>query len=234
MKITSAILLVLLLLSSLIAKEVEEFENPVIGSIASRPKRKSMPKAMMFSLMVPGLGDFYAGNRGTGKLLLGTEIAIWLGYLGFQYYGNIQTDAFMLFAHENAGANQGRKDEVYFDAVEVYRSSSEYNSYVYEDARLLYPDDPERQNEYVQDNGYFGLDAWEWQEQTKFREYRKMRIATRETYQRAVFMAGFAILNRLVAAVTSSRNVRNHNRRIEQMQWGIQLKPNGVGFTYRF
>lgn len=234
MKSSFAILLTLVLLSSLIGREVEEFENPVIGTMASRPKRKSMPKAMMYSLIVPGLGDFYAGNKGTGKLLLGTEIAIWLGYLGFQYYGNIQKDAFMLYAHENASANIGRTDEMYFDAVEVYRSSVEYNSYVYEDARLLYPNDADRQNQYVQENGYFNIDSWEWTENSTFREYRKMRIATRETYQRAVFMTGFAILNRLIAAVTSSRNVRNHNKRIEEMKWGIHLKPDGVGFTYRF
>jgi hypothetical protein len=61
-----------------------------------------------------------------------------------------------------------------------------------------------------------------------------MRIATRETYQRAVFMAGFAILNRLVAAVTSSRNVRSHNKRIEEMKWGIYLQPDKIGFTYQF
>jgi hypothetical protein len=234
MKPSVTILLICLLLSSLMGKEVEDFENPVIGAVASRPKRKSMPKAMMYSLMLPGWGDFYAGNRGTGKLLLGTEITIWIGYLGFQYYGNIQKDAYMLFAHQYAGANTGRSDELYFDAVEVYRSSSEYNSYVYEDARLLYPSDPAKQNQYVQENGYFGIDGWEWQENEPFREYRKMRIATRETYQRAVFMTGFAILNRLVAAITSSRNVRNHNKRIEEMKWGIHLKPQGVGFTYRF
>lgn len=234
MRSSITILFTLLLLSSLIGKEVEEFNDPVIGAIPSRPKRKSMPKAMMYSLILPGLGDFYAGNRGTGKVLLGTEIAIWLGYMGFQYYGGIQKDAYMLYAHEHADANRGRTDEPYFDAVEVYRSSIEYNSYVYEDARLLYPDDPARQNEYVNEHAYFAEDGWEWQQSTTFAEYRKMRIATRETYQRAVFMTGFAILNRLVGAITSSRNVRNHNKRIEEMKWGIHLKPQGVGFTYRF
>ncbi len=234
MKLTFAVLLIIFLFSSLMSKGVEEYENPIIGAIPSRPQRKSMPKAMMYSLIVPGLGDFYAGSKGTGKLLLGTEIAIWFGYLGFQYYGNIQKDAYILYAHEHAGANMERDEELYFDAVEVYRSSNEYNSYVYEDARLIYPNDPERQNQYVEDNGFFDLDSWEWQENAPFREYRKMRIATRETYQRAVFMTGFAILNRLVAAVTSSRNVRNHNKKIEEMKWGIHLKPHGVGFTYRF
>ncbi len=234
MRSSITMLFMLLLLSSLMGKEVEEFNDPVIGAIPSRPQRKSMPKAMMYSLVLPGLGDFYAGNRGTGKLLLGTEIGIWLGYLGFQYYGSIQKDAYMLFAHEHADANSGRNDEPYFDALEVYRSSDEYNSYIYEDARLLYPNDPESQNEYVEENGYFGQDGWQWHENTRFHEYRKMRIATRETYERAVFMTGFAILNRLIAAVTSSRNVRNHNKRIEEMKWGIHLKPDGVGFSYRF
>jgi hypothetical protein len=234
MKLSIAIMLLLLMFSFLAGREVEEFNNPVIGATATRPGRKSMPKAMMYSLMVPGLGDFYAGNRGTGKLLLGTEIAIWMGYLGFQYYGNIQKDSYMLFAHENAGSNIHREDELYYDAVEVYRSSDEYNTYVYEDARLLYPNNPDQQNTYVQENGFFGSNTWEWTQDTPFREYRKMRITTRETYQRAVFMTGFAILNRLVAAVTSARNVRNHNKRVEEMKWGIHMKPNGVGFTYRF
>ncbi|TET17449.1 MAG: hypothetical protein E3J78_07540 [Candidatus Cloacimonadota bacterium] len=223
-----------LLAISLSSKEIAEFEDPVLGSTFTKPPPKSMPKAMMFSLIVPGLGDFYAGNKGTGKVLMGTEIAIWLGYYGFQYYGNIQKDNYMLFAFESAGANHSRKDEEYYDAVEVYQSSEEYNTYIWEDARMLFPSDTDRQQQYVQEHGYFDSDTWHWTQDNKFRTYRKMRIATRETYQRAIFMTGFAILNRLAGAVTSSRNVRRYNKRIEEMQWGIQVKPDGIGFTYKF
>ena len=227
-------LLILFIAFSLFSKEVEELENTYVGSVLKRPQKKSMPKAMMYSIMLPGLGDFYAGNKGTGKVLLGTEVAIWLGYLGLQYYGNIQKDNYMLYSHENAGTNLTSKSEDYYDAAELYRTNEEYNEYIREDARLLYPDDPDLQNQYVQQNGYFGTNAWEWKENDSFKKYRKMRISTRETFQRATFMSGFAILNRLIAAITSSRNARNYNKKIEEMKWGIHIKPDGFGFTYKF
>lgn len=226
-------IIILFIATSLFPKEIEKLDA-VVGSGIIKPPKKSMPKAMMYSIMLPGWGNFYAGNKGTGKVLLGAEIAIWLGYFGFQYYGNIQKDDYMLYAHEKAGANFSRKGEDYYDAVEVHWTSEEYNRYVMEDARLLYPNDPELQNQYVQEHGYFGKDGWEWNGESVFMRYRRMRISTRETFQRASFMTGFAILNRLCAAITSSRNVRNYNKRIEEIKWGVEFLPNRVSVVYRF
>jgi hypothetical protein len=229
-----SIFFILIIGTALFGREVEEPEETFIGSVVSRPSKKSLPKAMMYSIILPGAGDLYAGNKGTAKLLLGAETAIWFSYFGFQYYGNIQKDSYMVFAHEKSGSNPSREDEEYYDAVELYRSSDEYNESVREDARIIYPNDPELQNQYVLSHGYFEEDSWQWPESEPFRDYRKMRISTRETFQRATFMTGFAILNRLVAAVTSSRNVRNHNKRVDEMKWGVDIRPDRFSIVYRF
>jgi len=218
---------------SLFSRETEKLDT-VVGDILTKPPKKSIPKAMMFSIILPGWGDIYAGNKGTGKVLIGTEIAIWLGYTGFQYYGNMQRDSYILYAHENAEANFSRKDEDYYDAIEVYKTSEDYNIYIREEARLLYPYDPELQNEYVQKYGYFGVNSWDWNKQNDLTRYRKLRISTRKTFQRAIFMTGFAILNRFCGAITSARNVNKYNKRIEELKWGIEFQPNRVNLVYRF
>lgn len=233
MKRTIITIFVFFIAASLFSKEWEKLGTGIGGAII-RPPKKSIPKAMMYSIMVPGWGDFYAGNKGTGKVLMGVEIGIWLGYFGFEYYGNIQKRNYILYAHENAETNFSRKEEDYYDAVEVYRTSEDYNTYIREEARDLYPDSPEMQNKYVQEHGYFGKDAWEWKQDDIFMRYRKLRISTRKTFQRALFMTGFAILNRFCAAVTSSRNVHKYNKRIEEMRWGVELQPNRVRIVYRF
>ena len=225
--------LILLIASFLISKDTEKLDA-TIGSFLTKPPKKSMPKAMMYSIMIPGWGDVYAGNKGTGKVLFTMEVAIWLGYFGFTYYGNIQKDNYMLYAHNKSGANLSRQNEEYYDAVEVYRTNEVYNAYVREDARLLYPDNPDLQNQYIQQYGYFGQDAWEWKANSAFMKYRKLRVNTRETFQKATFMTGFALLNRLCAAITSSRNVRNYNKRVEEMKWGIEFQPQRVNVVYRF
>lgn len=233
MKNIFAAMIILLIAASLFAKE-SEIPETTLGIPLEIPKKKSIPKAMMYSIMVPGWGDIYAGNKGTAKLLIGAEVTIWLAYFGFNYYGSIQKDNFMLYAHENAGSNLSKKEEDYYDAIEVYPNNSEYNEYIREEARDLYPDDPDKQNEYVMEYGYFGNNAWEWNNLSNHNKYRKLRVSTRQTYQRAVFMTGFAILNRLCGAVTSARSVRNHNNRVDEMKWTIQIQPNGVGIVYRF
>jgi|GEM_PF-3030293 len=224
---------IFLVATAIFSKEVEEFDAVTCSAIPKPPK-KSMPKTIMYSLMIPGWGDIYAGNKGTGKVLIGTEIAIWLGYFGFQYYGNIQKDNYMLYAHQNASANLTRTDEPYYDAIEVYRTSANYNTYIREEARNLYPDNPAMQEKYLLENGYFNDNEWSWSNEAKFMNYRRQRIETRETLQRAVFMTGFAILNRLCAVVTSSRNVHNYNKKLEEMRWGFEFQPDRINVVYRF
>jgi hypothetical protein len=233
MKKMCTTVIILLIAVSLFSKE-SGIPETTLGIPLKIPEKKSIPKAMMYSIMLPGWGDIYAGNRGTAKLLIGAEVTIWLAYFGFNYYGNIQKDNFMLYAHENAGSNLSIKLEDYYDAIEVYSSNQGYNEYIREEARTLYPDDPDKQNEYVMEYGYFNDNGWEWNNLSNHNTYRKLRVATRQTYQRAVFMTGFAILNRLCGAITSARSVRNHNNRVDEMKWGIQLQPQGIGIVYRF
>jgi len=232
-KIMVVAIIMFLTTTLLVSKETTE-PNTYLGSSWIKQEKKSIPKAMMYSIMVPGWGDIYAGNKGTGKLLLGAEIAIWFAYFGFQYYGNIQKKDYMQYAHSNANSNLARKNEEYYDAVEVYRTSDDYNTYIREEARDLYPDNPELQNKYFEENGYFGENEWQWNANESFMKYRHLRVTARETFQKAVFMTGFAILNRFCAAVTSSRNVNKHNKRIEEMRWGIEFQLNKVSLVYRF
>ena len=231
--LTAAIFLSLFIFNSAYSGNINRADMN-IGEPLSKPQKKSIPKAMMYSIMIPGWGDFYAGNRTTGKVLIATETAIWLSFFGFEYYGNIQKKDYMLFAHENADANLSRKEEDYYDAMEVYKTSEDYNTNIREQARDLYPDNPEMQKKYVEENGYFGADSWEWSKDNQFINYRKMRVSTRETFQRAMFMTGFAILNRFAAAITSARNVHTYNKKIDELQWGIQLYPNRINIVYRF
>jgi len=233
MKKILTIFILIFSVAALLSKEIEE-PNTYLGSTLFTQKKKSIPKAMMYSIMVPGWGDLYAGNKGTGKVLLGAEIAIWLGYFGLQYYGNIQRNDYIQYAHQNASSNLSRTDEDYYDAMEVYRTSDDYNTYIREEARNLYPDNPVLQDKYVEENGFFGKNEWFWSYNDTFMKYRHLRITARETFQKAVFMTGFAILNRFCAAVTSSRNVHNYNKRIEEMRWGIEFQPNSVNIVYRF
>jgi hypothetical protein len=48
---------------------------------------RSVTLAVLYSLLLPGMGELYAGNFSSGKYYLIADAGLWLGYGGFQYYG---------------------------------------------------------------------------------------------------------------------------------------------------
>ena len=114
-----------------------------------------------------------------------------------------------------------------FDAMEDYLSSDDYNLAVERDASWYYPDNLQKQAEYIKENGYFGDDAWEWDTLMNKTYYWKRRKSAREWKRRAQFMPGFAIINRIISVIDVVVFSKEEN-------FGLDTRPGRVGFYYRF
>jgi hypothetical protein len=179
------------------------------------------------SAAVPGLGELIQGEKNKARTFFILEGSIWLTYLGFNYFGNKMDHSARVFAIEHSGANPVNQDDRYFDAVEDYMSSEQYNIEVERNASLFYPDDPAMQQQYIQENGYFGDDAWEWDTLTSRTAFWEKRKSARENLRRASFMPGFAIINRIVSiidVVVFSQEDKIH----------FDTKPGRIGIYYKF
>jgi nucleoside phosphorylase len=162
--------------------------------------------AFLMSCAVPGWGEFYTGHPARGRAFMTAEAAIWVAWGGFTVQTGMREDDWREHAEVFAGVPGGASREYYQDIADYIRSEGydSYNEAVRDDARSLYPDDPAAQDAYFAENGYFGDDAWEWESEDRFREYRRLRMLAGESDRRAFYMTGLAVLNRAVSAIDSA------------------------------
>ncbi len=179
------------------------------------------------SLLVPGLGEAIQGQRVKARAFFTVEGSIWLSYFGFSYFSSKTDHSARAFAVEHAGANPNQTDDDYYNALEDYLCSDDYNLVVERDASWYYPDDPEKQSEYIKKNGYFAEDAWKWDAVTNKTHYWERRKSARTWKRRAQFMPGFAVINRIVSVIDVVVFSNQEN-------FGLDTRPGRIGFYYKF
>jgi hypothetical protein len=161
---------------------------------------KSLGKALMLSLVMPGAGQQYLGNTGRARMMYVSEAAVWTTFAGFRVQGRMREDRYKEMAKLYAGV-AGEMDDDYCLALAHYMSSEDYNIDVMREARLVYPYDRGMQLAYFEENGYFGDEAWAWKSQAVREDFKLTRTRSRGSYRRAVLTTGFAVLNRLVSMI---------------------------------
>lgn len=170
---------------------------------------KSLVKTVLFSVLVPGGGEYYLGNRGKAKFFFAAEVLTWITYFGFRTYGDWNKDDMIKFAADRAGADiEGRSDQ-FEDWVGFYSSIDQFNR----TGREADPDRP-----FLEDNA---SNHWRWQSDADRNTYRDMKNAYRENYRGSDFALGFAMVNRIVSVVDAVRDFRRLRRRVEDPLFGM-------------
>jgi hypothetical protein len=193
-----------------------EAKTAVIGSGGGTGfEHKNPMVALLLSCVVPGLGEIYAGETTRGRWFVASEAAIWTGYGAFRLQESMRRDDYEEYAQIFAGAPSSASDAYLSDMGDYIRSEGEdsYNESVRSDARSLYPDDLEAQEQYFLENRYFGDEAWDWGSKDTFLEYRHLRQEASRSERNAFYMTGLAVLNRAVSAIDSAWMARRHNAR---------------------
>ena len=164
--------------------------------------RKSMFKSVAFSLLVPGGGQYYVGNKKTAYYFFAAEALTWIGYTSFKVYSNWKEDDYIRYAAAHANARlEGRSDE-FVDLVAFYQDIYEYNSL----ARAFDPDRP-----YLDDTPE---NHWVWQSDAERQSFRDLKNRSREANRRAEFMIGVAVVDRIISVIDAVRATRKHNRQM--------------------
>jgi hypothetical protein len=197
-----------LLAGSITRQPLAGSENPLLmtalqnasgGKTLAVSGTKSVPKAFLLSLLLPGAGQFYAQAPGRGRLFAGTEVGILVGYFGFRWYGDWKKEDYQLYAAAHAGVDPRGKSDRYFEDVSLYTSMEEYNNQQLHDFRedaVLYS----------------GADFWEWDNDRSQREFDSLYRASSNAKDNAIIMTGLGLLNHLLSAVDAARTARAYNR----------------------
>jgi hypothetical protein len=172
---------------------------------------KSKAKALALSTLLPGAGQYYAGRKGRASFFFLMESAIWTSFIVFEVQGYLRKDNYIDYAELMAGVAAEGKPEDFYRALGRYMQSDpgpgSYNEDVRREARALYPDDKQKQDQYVQENGYFGENAWQWQSEEDRAYYRNLRKKSQLSFSRATYMLGVAVANRILSAMDATRSV---------------------------
>ncbi len=161
-------------------------------------KRKSPSKAFLLSMVLPGLGHYYAQDKNKAKYFGGTEATFWLGFLAFRTYGAWKKQDYKLFAAEHAGVNLEGKGDEFFEDLTFYDNRDEFNSLsrLFDGpSGIIYPED-----------SYW---SWQWDSRESRKNYREIRNQSKNAYHRALYFVGLAGLNRIVSSLSAVKAVKN-------------------------
>ncbi len=167
--------------------------------------RKSGVKAALYSVLLPGMGQYYCGHRKTARYFWAAEAASWLGYLAYRTYGGWKEDDYIQFGREKAGVQLADKPNWFVDYVSFYNNIDQYNQF----GRAIDRDRP-----YLENNSE---NYWFWTSPDDKNAFRDLKNRSREAYRRSDFMIGAMILNRMVSAIHAVRIAGRTGRRLDDL-----------------
>ncbi len=169
------------------------------------PEEKSFSKtkAVLLTMLVPGSGHFYLGQKGRGEVFMGAEAVAWAGFFAFRIYGSWRKDDYIRYAQNHAGIDPDGKADDFYGRLSFYDSRDDYNTA----GRLYNPGDPY----YPNVSTYY----WQWDSDESREYYRDVRNSSQSSYRKATFMIGVAIFNRIVAGIDVFRLAGKLKKRSE-------------------
>jgi hypothetical protein len=193
----------------------------------SREGTKSPALAVAYSLLLPGMGELYAGDYSTGKYLTAAEGALVVGLISFDRYANWLKDDSRQYSVQHAHTVLAGKDDQYFSDIGDFGSVYDYNAFVLRN----------RQPQKVYDPN--SSDYWKWDNPANQENYRSIRVSSDDRFNDTRFIVAAMAVNHLISAINAARLVIRHNKSVEEGELidihadvtGGLLHPDGIRVT---
>ncbi len=194
-------------------KSVQDKYNHIFMSdtLIEKPAKKKTGLAILYSFLLPGMGELYAGSYSSGKYFTIAEGALWGIFIGMNSYGNWQKDRYKSYAISKAGITSDDKDEEFYGTISEFVSIEEYNN--------------EKALERNFDEMYNPQKLyWNWGNQENREQYRSMWLSSEQTFNDVRFIVGAMIVNRIASAINAVRLVAAYNKRItSEVSWNFSV-----------
>ncbi len=198
--------------ASFIPVQIQDFDMDEYKS-----RKKSVALAILYSALLPGMGELYGGDYSFGKYLTIADGVLWGTYIGVNMYANNTEDNYKSFATSLGSADVAGKDEKYFADIGNYLDIDQYNRRQELDRNFT--------EVYDATTHY-----WKWADQAQRSEYRGMWKSSETAYNNLRFVVGALILNRVVSIINAVRVVSRHNNNLrEELSWNLAFgMSNGL------
>lgn len=197
-------------------------------NLESKKEKKNTGLAILYSLLIPGMGELYAGNYSSGKYFTIADAFIWGTFAGFSVYGNWQENNYRNFAVSNAGVNLSNKRDDYFATIGEYISIDQYNTI--QELNRDFDNVLDTETHY-----------WNWENPEDRKTYRNSWSSSEQAYNNVRFAVGALILNRVISAINAVRVSVSENNKISMENpsyfygFGIDQKttlPSSITFNF--
>jgi len=178
---------------------------------------KSPALAAVYSLLLPGMGELYAGSYSSGKYFTIADGVLWLTFIAFELHGNALRDDARAYSAARAGVITTGKDDQFFVDVGNFMNIDDYNQ------KQLRDREPDRL--YDPALGY----AWKWSSNTDRLVYRDQRVASDNMYNNQKFVIAGLIVNRVVSAINAARAAVAHNNALEAAMRDVEFSASVMG-----
>jgi hypothetical protein len=158
---------------------------------------KSPGKASLLSLLLPGMGELYAGGPRSGRFFLFTEGMFWTGMAVFKSLEDSRTDTYGAHASAHAGIRLGGKSDRLIEEVGIYSSIYTRN------ARELYVS-----GEFADLRPETSDETWEWDSDASRYKFLTLRSNSTSAEQKAFLFVGALVFNRFASALNAASIAR--------------------------
>ena len=173
--------------------------------------KKSVGLGVIYSLLLPGMGELYADAYDIGKYFTIADGVLWGTFIGMNIYANCKENDYKSYAESRAGISNENKDENYYATISAYSDIESYNN-----EKAL-----ERNFEEMYDPDSF---FWKWNTEAERESYRDMWTSSEQTKNDVRFIIGGLILNRVASAINAARLVTSYNNRLEEdLSWNFSV-----------
>lgn len=177
-------------------------------------EKKNPGLAICLSILLPGMGELYAGSYEDGKYLTIADAVLWGTVVGLNSYGSWKRDNYKSFAQTYAGISPDGKDDNFYANLCDYVTVEDYNRY----------EDLQREYSLVYNTTKY---YWNWGTDNHRKEYRDMWRTSEQALNSIRFAVGALILNRIISVVNAVRLVTAHNKKVDQQNTiDISFSPN--------
>ncbi|MEE9269322.1 MAG: hypothetical protein V3V49_03590 [Candidatus Krumholzibacteria bacterium] len=215
----------------------EEPREPAPGAVQMLPgsdggENKSIGRAILYSLALPGLGHRYLGRAGMARMFYVAEGAVWTSFVAFEVQGRLREDAYKDYAVQFAGlASSGHSDD-YYALLTDFNSSDDYESQIRSEGRSeFFPGgDSQTLHDYYLSNRIGDFEPWAWSSENARLFYQERRAASKRAFRRRTYAVAAAIANRVVAVFFAVKVSREMSQRQSAMQRGFHIEIGAPGY----
>ena len=201
-------------------------------------KGKSSKRAFVYSLIVPGSGEFYAGSKIKAALFFGLDVTLWALYFNYHGKGKDEEKRYKAFADEHWSEDEytlwlltwysTTNDSVTpYNVCDTFPYLDSENKWTYFSHRLP----GEKTQQYYEMIGkyeQFGS-GWEdyWYDPNKYRDpYLNMRRISNDWLNKSKYTAMVLLANHILSAFDAAIAVKKYNKkgeRFSQIEFKMRL-----------